>query len=85
MTESNNPEELKKKIDQEAYYLSEKKLPYEELCWIFAEESIQSEREVPGRIARYKIEEKAKDISELSYSNDELCWKIAELRVKMNK
>ncbi len=85
MTESDNLEDLKNKIEQEAYYLSEKKLSYDELCWIFAEESIQSEREIPGRISKFKIEEKAKEISELSYGNDELCWKIAELRVKMKK
>ena len=85
MSEFNNPEDLKYKIEQEAYYLSEKKLSYEELCLIFAEESIQSEREIPGRISKFKIEEKSKEIFDLSYSNDEICWKIAELRVKMNK
>ena len=85
MTDTEISEELKSQIDSEAYYLAEKKLSYIELCWMLAEESIISEREIPGRISKLKIEEKAKEIFNLSYSEDDLCWRIAELIVRMNK
>ena len=85
MTDTEISEELKSQIDSEAYSLAEKNLSYDELCWILTEESIKSERDIPGRISKLKIEEKAKAIFNLSYSEDELCWRIAELIVRMNK
>ncbi|MBY9005712.1 MAG: hypothetical protein KGD63_03050 [Candidatus Lokiarchaeota archaeon] len=85
MTDSQTPEEIKTQIESEAYYLAEKKLSYEELCWMLAEESIKSEREVIGRISKFKIEEKAKEIFKLNYSEDELCWNIAQRKIKSKK
>ena len=74
--------DLKTQIELEAYYLSEKNLAFDELCWMLAEELLKIQRKKRGKIAKIKIQEKAEEVYDLSYKYDDLCWRIAELKVK---
>lgn len=74
-------QKLENKVRLEAYYISEKKLSYNDLTWMLAEKLIKKQRTRRGKIAKNIIEKKAEEIFGLSYSYDQLCWELAKASI----
>ncbi|KKK45558.1 hypothetical protein LCGC14_0853570 [marine sediment metagenome] len=72
-------EDLEEKIRLEAYYISEKKLSYNNLCWSLAEKLIKNQGDERNTID--SIKKKGEEIFNQHNSADELCWQIAKLTI----
>ena len=72
-------EDLEEKIRLEAYYISEKNLSYNDLCWSLAEELIKNQGNESNDIE--SIKKKGEAIFNQHYNYDELCWQIAKLTI----
>ena len=72
-------EDLEEKIRLEAYYISEKKLSYNDLCWSLAEKLIKNQGDERNTIE--SIKKKGEEIFNQHNSADEVCWQIAKLTI----
>ena len=71
-------DETKHNISVAAYFLAQKALPYEQLCWMLAERQLylQLNFQKPDEGS---IREQAKNISLSTPSYDVICWLISEI------
>ncbi|TFG21981.1 MAG: hypothetical protein EU529_11860 [Promethearchaeota archaeon] len=76
-------ENLKEKINIEAYFLSQEDLPYDTLCWMLAERQLY--QKIKKKPPKELIKNKAVEIFFSSAPYDVLCWLIAELNILINK
>ena len=71
---------MEEEINVAAYFLSEKNLPFDRLCWMLAEKRLErhpDQREISEDYVRCKA-------AEVYFSNipyDVLCWCIAEMDI----
>lgn len=79
MSVTETQEDLEEKIRLEAYYISEKKLSYNDLCWSLAEELIKNQGNESNSVD--SIKKKGEAIFNQHYNYDELCWQIAKLTI----
>jgi len=70
-------EDLKTKISIVAYYISQEKYDYNELCWMLAERIMRQQ----PRASIEEIRLKSEQIFQSSSTYDEICWLIAEMDV----
>ena len=68
---------LKPRISLTAYYISQEKYEYNELCWMLAERIMRQYPKASIEDIRLKSEE----IFRSSASYDEICWLIAQMDV----
>ncbi len=66
------------KIKEDANFLCEQKLNYEDLCWMLAEIQLKYNKGYDN-VSENEIKIKAEELKRSSLKNDEICWKIAEL------
>lgn len=76
-------ENLKEKINIEAYFLSQEDLPYDTLCWMLAERQLY--QKIKGNPPKELIKNRAAEIFFSSTPYDILCWLIAELNILIKK
>ncbi|TFF99710.1 MAG: hypothetical protein EU540_06285 [Promethearchaeota archaeon] len=76
-------EDLKEKINIEAYFLSQEDLPYDTLCWMLAERQLY--QKIKKKAPKELIKNMAAEIFFSSPPYDVLCWLIAELNILINK
>lgn len=76
-------EYLKEEINIGAYFLSQEGLPYDTLCWMFAERQLfqKIKRKPPKEL----IKKRAAEIFFSSTPYDVICWLIAELNILIGK
>ncbi len=68
-------------VELAAYYLSQKGLKIDELCYIFAEKRLSSQKD-GKKPSDSEVKKMAGEINSWGKNYDELCWSIAELDVK---
>jgi hypothetical protein len=76
--------DLESQINMAAYYLSQKIISYDELCWILSEKELIIQMGAEN-ISESNIRKKAEEIFNSSCTYDELCWLIAELDILIEK
>lgn len=76
--------DLESQINMAAYYLSQKNISYDELCWILSEKELIIQKGAEN-ISESNIRKKAEEIFNSSCTYDELCWLIAELDILIEK
>ncbi|KKK44383.1 MAG: hypothetical protein Lokiarch_18770 [Candidatus Lokiarchaeum sp. GC14_75] len=79
MSVTETQEDLEEKIRLEAYYISEKNLSYNDLCWSLAEKLIKNQGNERNTID--SIKKKGEEIFNQHNSSDELCWQIAKYTI----
>ncbi|MHA1491485.1 MAG: hypothetical protein ACTSRI_17760 [Promethearchaeota archaeon] len=84
LSEKEKKESLKSQIKVAAYFISQKNLPYDILCWLLAELQLNVQKG-HGNFSEDEIKRKAGEIYESSSTYDELCWLIAELNILIEK
>ena len=67
-------------IQVAAYFLAQKKLPYNDLCWLFAEKQLFVEKG-HQQPSKEEIKKKAEEVFNSFPVYDELCWLIAEFEI----
>jgi hypothetical protein len=77
----NKPLDVESQIRTTAYYLSQKKLSYNDLCWILAEKQLNILKAGRGSISKEEIKKKSEEIFKKSIKYDDLCWFIAKIDV----
>ncbi len=78
MSQKEYPDELKEYISMAAYFLANKRHPYDTLCWFLAERQLYLERNFTNPTQ----EQTRMRASEIYVSNPEydvLCWLISEI------
>ncbi|MFX1595617.1 MAG: hypothetical protein ACFFBK_06100 [Promethearchaeota archaeon] len=74
--------DLQHQISVAAYFLSERNLTYDKLCWMLAKRQLLAQGDM-----RYKEEQRVKEkAAEIYFSGpnyEVLCWLIAELDITM--
>jgi len=78
MTESN--EKLRERINIAAYYLTQKKHPYDTLCWMLAERQLYFQQNFQPP-EKNLIKKKAAEIFFSTPPYDILCWLISEFDI----
>ncbi len=73
----NISKELKAKVSIIAYYISQEKYEYSELCWMLAERLMRQQ----PRATIEEIRLKSEQIFKSSITYDEVCWLIAQMDV----
>ena len=76
-------EDLKEKINIEAYFLSQEDFPYDTLCWMLAERQLYQKNKT--KAPKELIKNRAAEIFFSSTPYDVLCWLIAELNILIKK
>ncbi len=68
------------KIQEQAYFYSQKGLQYNDLCWILAEKqlTIMNRGRRPSNV---EISKKAEEVFSAGRTYDELCWFIAKAEI----
>lgn len=66
------------KIKEDANFLCEQNLLYEDLCWMLAEIQLKYNKGY-NNVSETEIKNKAEELKKSALKNDEICWKIAEL------
>ena len=81
----NYTDDVKQDISVAAYFLAEKKMPYENLCWMLAERQLYLQYNFQ-KAEQNSIKEQATTIYKTTPAYDILCWLISEIDflLKMN-
>lgn len=79
---SDLPPDLKDQICIAAYYLAEKKYPYDTLCWLLAERQLYVENANQNAPIDH-IRQRAAQLFHSCCDYDILCWLIAEKDMKI--
>ena len=75
---------IEAQIKAEAYIISQKKLPYNDLIWQYAELLLTKDKG-EGKFTKDDIKKKAEEIFKSKPKTQDLCWYIAELNIKLKK
>ncbi len=75
---------LEDQIRVDAYFLSQRGLSYDLICWMLAETQLNIMKGL-GNVSENEIREKAEQVFKSSSSYDELCWLISELNCLIRK
>ncbi len=75
---------MEDEIRVDAFFLSQRGLSYDLLCWMLAETQLNIMKG-SGKVSENEIREKAEQVFKSSSTYDELCWLIAELNVIIRK
>jgi hypothetical protein len=78
MSQKEYPDELKEYISMAAYFLAEKRHPYDTLCWFLAERQLYVERNF-SKPTHEQTRARASEIFVSGVEYDILTWLIAEL------
>ncbi len=76
--------EIEAQIKVAAYFLAQKNLPLNDLCWLLAEVQLKVQ-EGKKDIPESEIRKKAEEIFFSGYSYDEICWLISEFEILIKK
>ena len=75
---------IEAQIKADAYILSQKKLPYNDLIWQYAELLLKRDKG-EGKFANEDTKKKAEELFKSKPKVQDLCWYIAELNIKLKK
>ncbi|HEY0088198.1 MAG TPA: hypothetical protein VGB37_05105 [Candidatus Lokiarchaeia archaeon] len=75
---------IEAQIKADAYILSQKKLPYNDLIWQYAELLLTKDKG-EGKFAKEDTKKKAEELFKSKPKVQDLCWYIAELNIKLKK
>jgi hypothetical protein len=75
---------IEAQIKADAYILSQKKLPYNDLIWQYAELLLKRDKG-EGKFANEDTKKKAEELFKSKPKVQDLCWYITELNIKLKK
>ena len=70
--------EIKHNISVAAFFLAEKAIPFDKLCWMLAERQLYLQNNLQT-VDQNSIKQRATKISQTSPPYDVLCWLISEI------
>ena len=73
-----NEDELKNNINVAAFFIAQKNIPYDKLCWLLAERRLFVQNNLQ-KAPHDEIRNKAAEIYHSGTPYDIMCWFIAEL------
>jgi hypothetical protein len=75
-----NENEFKNNINVAAYFIAQKNIPYDKLCWLLAERKLFVQRNFQNA-PQEEIRNKAAELYHSGTPYDIMCWFIAELDI----
>ena len=75
-----NEEQIKNNINVAAYFIAQKNMPYDKLCWLLAERRLYVQRNFQ-QAPQNQIKNMAAEIYHSGTPYDIMCWFIAELDI----
>jgi hypothetical protein len=76
--------DLKQQIGIAAYFLAQKNIPFDTLCWMLAERQLYVQNNFQ-KVAEAYIRQKAAEIYLSDPAYDILCWLISEIDLYLKK
>lgn len=74
----NYDDDIKQDISVAAYFLAEKELSFDNLCWMLAERQLYLQNNFQ-KVDQNSIKQRAINIYQISPPYDVLCWLISEI------
>ena len=74
----NYNDDIKHDISIAAYFLAEKKINFDDLCWMLAERQLYLQNNFQ-KVEQNTIKERAATIYQISPPYDVICWLISEI------
>jgi hypothetical protein len=74
----NYNDDIKHDISVAAYFLAEKEINFDDLCWMLAERQLYLQNNFQ-KVDQNSIKQRANEIYQISPPYDVLCWLISEI------